>query len=331
MTRKKGVYSVDITPINLEIDSGTSTQGKAEPRRDYRADITVEQALDIVERQMQAEGRRPRTIMEYRKYVTDYAVKTRTERLQDVSVGGIYEWLSGMKVAPQTRLIRLKCLRAFLERCNTNGWLPEPFWRNIKIKADTPVKQAADARDINRVLAMIDLTDFVGLRDAAAILTLYETGIRLGTLGQLTEDCVDFGRNMLRIPGAMVKDHDALHLPFSGTLAKLYEALIRHNAVIRDANNVDNRYLFVSRRGNKTQTGPTNSIIAKRLNHYRKEFGIKTLSAHSLRRAFATRLLEGGENIAVISRALGHADLSVTSRYLDLSNAEVADALRRHL
>ncbi|MCW1929247.1 tyrosine-type recombinase/integrase [Bhargavaea beijingensis] len=331
MTRKKGVYSVDIDPLDIAISSVASTQGMADIRRSYNDEITVDQALDIVERQMRAEGRRPRTILEYRKYVTDYAIKTRISRLQDVSAASIYEWLSSMKVSASTRLIRLKCLRAFLERCNTNGWLPEPFWRNIRIKADTPVKQATNARDINRVLAMIDLTDFVGLRDAAAILTLYETGIRLGTLGQLTEDCVDFERRMLRIPGAMVKNHDALHLPFSDTLAKLYNALIRHNAVIRDANNVKNEYLFISRRGNCTQTGPTNSSIAKRLNIYRKQFGIKTLSAHSLRRAFATRLLQGGENIAVISRALGHSDLSVTSRYLDLSAQEVAEALRKHL
>ncbi|EJP85987.1 hypothetical protein IC1_04405 [Bacillus cereus VD022] len=59
------------------------------------------------------------------------------------------------------------------------------------IKVDTPVKEGATERQINILLSVFDLTRFLDLRDATAILLMYQTGIRVGTLAQLEHKHVD--------------------------------------------------------------------------------------------------------------------------------------------
>lgn len=92
--------------------------------------LTVGKALDIVIKQMTTAGLRPRTISDYETYVKDFSNKTGVESLTDMSADSIYEWLALMNVKPQTKLIHIKCLRAFLGRCYDNGWIADRFWRN---------------------------------------------------------------------------------------------------------------------------------------------------------------------------------------------------------
>ncbi len=48
---------------------------------------------------------------------------------------------------------------------------------------------------------------------------------------------------------------------------------------------------------------------------------------HSLRRTFATQLLNQGTSIYHIQRLLGHADISTTTRYLDVEEKDMKAAV----
>lgn len=49
-----------------------------------------------------------------------------------------------------------------------------------------------------------------------------------------------------------------------------------------------------------------------RINKFNKELGLSKVTIHGLRHTYATRLLEAGENIQVISNLLGHANTQIT-------------------
>ncbi len=60
--------------------------------------------------------------------------------------------------------------------------------------------------------------------------------------------------------------------------------------------------------------------------------GVTRITLHDLRRTLATLALEGGADVHLISRQLGHSDVRTTERYLYIRptrNAEVSAAFRR--
>ena len=324
MSRKNSAYKVDI-------DLDLSDLFARDSKRPTGDSMSVKEALDIVVRHMRAEGRRNRTISDYITHVTHFDEVVGPLTVDEITVDHIYEWLSSMDVSNSTKLIRLKCLKAFLSRCFNRGWIAHKFWDDVKVRVDTPVKEGATDREIHKLLSMLDLTDFVQLRDAVAALTMYQTGLRVGTVVQLTNDNVDLAERMFRIGGELVKNHESLLLPFDDVLARLLGVLMKQNDKVRRRHNVRNNLLFITMFGGPIATSPTNNNIIKRLNKYAREFGIKNINPHALRRGFAMNLRKKGADITLISKALGHSDLAVTTRYLGLKNEEVAEELRKYL
>ena len=332
MTRKKDAYMIDEDLSDVIFGKDSSNASNSNGISKDRRGISVLEALEIVIKQMEQEGKRPRTIKDYDTHVRHYVKTLGIDDISEVSSDSVYEWLSSMKVADSTKLIRLKCLRAFFERCNIRGWLPDPWWRNIKIKVSSPVKKSADERDILFVLSMLDLSDFIQLRDAVAILTLYQTGIRIETAALLREKHVDINGRALRLGGDIMKNHNALILPIDERLARLLSVLIEQNKKVRREKRTNNDYVFITAQGEPSLKTPTNNNIARRINAYRKEYKLDNFSAHAIRRAYAYNLYKrSGRDLALVSKALGHSDFSVTSRYLDLGAEEVADDLRKYL
>lgn len=316
---------------SLTVKTDLSDIFAGKPIRNKIEGYPIEKALSTVVRQMKASGLRERTISDYELHVNHFIEVTGAKVIEELNADYIFTWLSSMNVSNQTKLTRLKCLKAFLSRCFNNGWITVNFWNNIKIKVDSPVKEGATDREIKLLLTMLDLTRFVELRDAAAILIMYQTGVRVGTLSQLENKHVNLESKLLQIDGGIIKNHESIYLPFDDVLARVLEALMKQNNLIRKEYQVDNDYLFITKNGGQIATSPTNNNITKRLCKYSKNYGLKNINPHALRRGFAKNLLKKGANIALISKALGHSDIAVTTRYLHLDKEEIVESLRKFL
>lgn len=329
MTKKKKSLTIDADLSGLFSQQNTQPKIRSTDRKEHG--YTINQALDIIVRQMEVSGNRARTISDYKIYVNHFADVVGAKYLKELNADDIYNWLASMNVSNQTKLTRLKCLKAFLGKCFNNGWIDVKFWANIKIKVDSPVKEGATDHEVKALLSLLDLNDFVQLRDAAAVLVMYQTGLRIGTVTDLENKHVDLSAQMLRIDGGIVKNHQQVLLPLSDELTQILGVLMRQNDIIRREHGVKNEYVFITRKGGRIANSPTNNNIQKRLKKYSKMYGLKNINPHALRRGFAKNLLNKGANIAVISKALGHSDIAVTTRYLHLDKEEVAESLRQFL
>ncbi len=61
----------------------------------------------------------------------------------------------------------------------------------------------------------------------------------------------------------------------------------------------------------------------------RSRCNISHLTPHTFRRTFAIWNLRAGMNIYELQRLMGHSDLSVLERYLDIANADLRAAHKR--
>ncbi|WP_342543308.1 site-specific integrase [Paenisporosarcina sp. FSL H8-0542] len=323
MTKRTGLFD-----INVDFDVKRLIEGD---QKSQQKEMTIEKALTTITKQMQVSGFRERTIKDYNLHMNHLCKITNVTYLHEISSEMIYLWLDSMKVSNQTKLIRLKCLKAILSKCFDNGWVKQRYWKTINIKVDKNVKKGATSSEIQVLLSLLDLNSFIGLRDAVAIITLYKTGIRINTLGQLEERHIDFENMMLNLDGAILKNHKMLQLPIDNQMAQLFRVLIDQNEKIRRRYSQRNKFVFLSQKGTSLNTKSTNNAISKRLNKYSKEYNLVNINPHAIRRGYAKDLLIKGANLALISKALGHSNLAVTTQYLDLDEEEVLTNLRTFL
>ncbi|MEC1451629.1 site-specific integrase [Bacillus paralicheniformis] len=103
------------------------------------------------------------------------------------------------------------------------------------------------------LLSLLDLTDFVQLRDATALLLMYKTGMCVGMLANLKEEHIDFNEALLRLSGEIVKNREPLLLPFDETLAQLLSVLVNKNDEIRRTYKKDNKSVNKVRQSNSNR------------------------------------------------------------------------------
>ena len=318
--------------VQANLNGIFSEEGNVNPIAiNTKSALSIEKALEIIVRQMRASGLRERTVLDYETYVHDFIRRTGVEYLLAINADAIYDWLAQMKVKDTTKRVRLKCFCAFLGKCFNNGWLTDMFWRNIQIRVDEPIKVGATEDDVFNVLRQLDLSNFIELRDAAAILTMYQTGIRLATLSALEERHIDLENRILRLDGALLKNRKVILLPFDARLEKLFDVLLEQNRIVREEKGIENSFVFLTHQGKGivNDESPKSNAIAKRLNYYKRKYGIENINPHALRRGFAKDIYKRSKgDLALVSKALGHSDFAVTARYLHLDPEEIADKLR---
>lgn len=324
------MYKNNLLPDNIKL-SKTSNHNTKYDRKilpETNCHISVTKARSLIIRQLEIENKRERTIIDYLRWFDSFFDFAEVETIDQITASDIYDWLALMQVAETTKNIRLKALKAVLSRFYDRGYMPVKFWGTIRIKIDEPTKKASKDDDIQVLLDSLDLTSFFDLRDAVAVMLIYKTGIRNSTMAQLREEHIDFNRLVLNLPAEIMKNRRKLTLPIDRQTSQLIQSLIKTSNQIRKNYKKVNDFIFINRLGDTINQKSNSNVIQKRLHTISNELGIKNINPHSLRRAYATNLLNKDVSVATISRALGHSSLSVTHKYLDIEENALVEELR---
>jgi integrase/recombinase XerD len=151
------------------------------------------------------------------------------------------------------------------------------------------------------------------LRDAALLALLYATGMRVSEVVSLQIDDLDLEMASLRSPG---KDGYNRELPIEEKMEGILQAYLSEGRPLLLKDKTE-RALFLNHRGQQlTRQGLW--LIIKAYAKRSKLSG--EVTPHTLRHSFAAHKLASGSNLKEIQQLLGHANISTTQIYAQVSH-----------
>lgn len=278
----------------------------------------------------------PRTVEEYSQDLKHF-FRSKTidvEKNLDFSLANVdertlREYLVELKqklhYTPRSINRKIACLKSFfgfLERDRIIRRSPAAQLKSVKDHRPLPkVLSVEEVEGLLDAVPSVEIPDkptpewvkknFTSVRDRAIIELFYASGIRVSELVGLEMESLDFSKKMIKVLGKGGKERYVLFNDAAGDALKQYLSIrpeIRGFAV------------FLSRRGKRISV----RMVQVLLKHHLRRAGIqKHASPHTLRHSFATHLLEGGADLVTIKELLGHASLSTTQIYTNISLAHM--------
>lgn len=181
------------------------------------------------------------------------------------------------------------------------------------------VKRLPKAIPIGEVEALLDAASLsegpIGLRDRALLELLYSTGARISEVTSLAVDDVDLTGDLplIRVTG---KGRRTRVVPIGSHARRALEAyLVRGRPTLAESGR-SRGFLFLGVRGAPLSRQSAWAVL--QLAADRAGLGSR-ISPHTLRHSFATHLLAGGADIRVVQELLGHASVTTTQIYTQVT------------
>ncbi len=225
------------------------------------------------------------------------------------------EWLASRHehgAQPVTIRRNVAALRSFFRFLLREGVVPSNPARLLRLpKMPQLLPTVPSAEQTNALLDNVAaqmLERPFPLRDLAIFEVLYGCGLRVSELVGLDLEQVDTSERWLLVRGKGRKERQ---VPVAG---KAWLALT--NYIDQRAGKPTQRAIFLNHRGGRLTDRAVRYIVEFYARHFAQD---QALHPHSFRHAYATHLLADGADLRSIQELLGHARLSTTQKYTQVS------------
>jgi len=256
------------------------------------------------------------------QFLDYFTIDNTPPSVEQIDMLAIREWLGHLfeqrltAVSMRRKLAAVRSLFKYLTREGAVANNPARRMRTPKAPKSLPVVMTAE--QTNTMVDAIprtadDLDRPFPARDLAIFELLYGCGLRISELVGLNLDDVDFTERWLRVRGKGRKERQ---VPYA---TKAAAALDRY-LVDRQPAATGERALFLNHLGRRLTDRGARGIVK----FYASMItGDSSIHPHSLRHAYATHLLSDGADLRAIQELLGHARLSTTQKYTQVSLADL--------
>ncbi len=221
--------------------------------------------------------------------------------------------LSDEGKSPATINVYLSALKGVAKEAWRKKLIDVESYQHIKeirrIKGSRSIKgRALDLSELNELIDYCMAQEgVIAMRDAAVIALTYGAGLRRHEAAGLMLADLDTEQGTIKVLGKGNKERiNSLHNKNLDIIQTWLEE-----------RGLEPGPLFLrARKGNRLVNEPISGqtiydIIIRRY----KEAGLKRLTPHDLRRTFATKLLENGEDVFLVQDLMGHSSVETTKNY----------------
>ncbi len=179
-------------------------------------------------------------------------------------------------------------------------------------------------KEIDELIAVIDLSKPEGERNRAIIETLYSCGLRVSELITLKLSDLFFEEGFIKVTG---KGNKQRFVPIGNQTIKFINI---YKDEIRSHLKIENEFkdtLFLNRRGKQL----TRAMIFTIVKQLAVKMGLKkSISPHTFRHSFATHLLENGADLRSIQLMLGHESITTTEIYMHVDRRHLSEVINKY-
>jgi integrase/recombinase XerD len=233
--------------------------------------------------------------------------------------------LSDRGLSPATAARRRSALRQFYRFVLGEGWRDDDPSRRLEApKKGRSLPKVLTREEMDRLIAAASARDGAqGLRLGCMVELAYASGLRISELTALTLAAVARDPAYLIVKGKGGKERLA---PLNATARAAVKAYLEVRPSFLPKGDKANPWLFPSR-GKTARLTPRR--FAQLLDEAAADAGVDParVSPHVLRHAFATHLLEGGADLRVVQKLLGHADIATTQIYTHVAGDRLREVV----
>ncbi|MGI5822325.1 MAG: site-specific tyrosine recombinase XerD [Dethiobacteria bacterium] len=243
-------------------------------------------------------------------------------RFEDTSRNTVSQFLLHEKnkgLAPSTLSRHLAAIRSFY-----NYLLQERIvQKNPAAETESPrnekkLPKVLSLKDVELLLEQPETKETFGLRDKAMLELLYASGVRVSELVFLDLDNINLKTGFLKCVG---KGNKERMIPLGSMAMRSVHEYLRAGRpkLLKDGGE---KALFLNQHGKRL----TRQGFWKILKKYALKANFdKNITPHTLRHSFATHLLENGADLRSVQEMLGHADISTTQIYTQITQKKIKE------
>jgi site-specific recombinase XerD len=294
----------------------------------------------ILEAQVQrlATTSRPRTVNEYRYYARGFLaylhanfprLHKASQLRRDPHMLGWFRALCEQRppLRNASREKHLTLLRRLLRDASDNGY---PIPSDLIRREDYPVRDHYLPRPLPpeedlRLQHQLRLTDTL---EAHALLLIRTTGIRVGECLDLPLDClqqINGQQAALRVP--LGKLHSERWVPVDDETRRLLVRIVQLRALVPSSCLAKSQGVLLPR---CTSCSALYRKLLQVLNaHARRADCTGKVTPHRLRHSFATEMVRLGVSLPVLMQLLGHKNIHMTLRYVEVAQLDVQREFQR--
>ena len=256
----------------------------------------------------------------------------RSDGLASASAADVEAYFADMGargLSPATASRRRAAVRQFYQFVLGEGWREDDPSRRVEApKRGRSLPKVLSRLEMDRLIASATARDGAqGLRFGCMVELAYASGLRISELTGLTLATLARDPAYLIVKGKGGKERLA---PLNDAARMAVKVYLEVRPGFLPKGDKANPWLFPSR-GKAGRLTPRR--FAQVLDEAAAGAGIDParVSPHVLRHAFATHLLEGGADLRVVQKLLGHADIATTQIYTHVASDRLAEVVQtRH-